>query len=199
MKKIIFVSLIILFLNCENDSREIRYYPTDNELINQNHELIDLDTTKLNFRQITDSIDDGYFDNDYGNMIVEFDDGKIKKRIIAYFYGSGLIKRKNVLQIKSDSILIDNGYPISELKRILKRHYLNKGQNEIYSDSPSKALVEVTIDTNKNGKQLKEVLTRITRSFDDIKSEIRDSIQLRVFFDYSRQTTQIPLPPKIYD
>ncbi|WFO17122.1 hypothetical protein M601_005140 [Cellulophaga baltica 4] len=79
MKKIIFVSLIILFLNCENDSREIRYYPTDNELINQNHELIDLDTTKLNFRQITDSIDDGYFDNDYGNMIVEFDDGKIKK------------------------------------------------------------------------------------------------------------------------
>ncbi|AIZ42451.1 hypothetical protein [Cellulophaga baltica] len=199
MKKIIFVSLIILFLNCENDSREIRYYPTDNELINQNHELIDLDTTKLNFRQITDSIDDGYFDNDYGNMIVEFDDGKIKKRIIAYFYGSGLIKRKNVLQIKSDSILIDNGYPISELKRILKQHYLNKGQNEIYSDSPSKALVEVTIDTNKNGKQLKEVLTRITRSFDDIKSEIRDSIQLRVFFDYSRQTTQIPLPPKIYD
>ncbi len=193
MEKILLLATIILILSCENKTTEMRYYPTDREFSEDNVELIGLDTTGLNFRQLTNKSADFYTDE--GNLVVvEFDDGQMKKRVIPYVYTGGLIKMKNVLQIKSDSILIDNGHPISELKWILKRHYLNKGEIPHYSDSPERALVEVTIDTNQSGKELKEVLTKLTRTFDEIKSEINDTIELRVAFDYFRQIPP-PMPP----
>lgn len=188
MKTIALISTIILILSCVDKTTEIRYYPSDLELADTKTELVGLDTTKLNFRQMINLIrkDEG-FEYDYGNTIMEFDDGKIKKRVIPYFFGSGHIKSKNILRITKDSILIDNGYSISELERILKRHYLNKGRIPFYSDLPSKAIVEVTIDTNSTGIDIKEVLTKLTRSFDEVYSEIKDTIELRVFFDNSRE------------
>ncbi len=194
MKKLLLLAIIVLIIGCENKTTEIRYYPSDREFQEDSIELIGLDTTKLNFRQLTNKSAEFYVD-DEKQVVVEFDDDKIKKQVIPYVYTGGLIKMKNVLQIKSDSILIDDGYPISELKRILKRHYLNKGEIPQYSDSPERALVEVTIDTNHSGKELKEVLTRLTRSFDEIKSEINDTIELRIFFDYFRQIPPPPMPP----
>ena len=194
MKKFLLLAILILILSCEKKTTEIRYYPSDREFHKDGIELIGLDTTDLNFRQLTNKTADFYLDK--GNLIVvEFDDEQIKKRVIPYVYTGGLIKMKNVLQIKSDSILIDNGYPINELKRILKRHYLNKGEISQYSDSPERALVEVTIDTNQSGNELKVLLTRLTHSFDEIKSEINDTIELRVVFDYFRQIPPPPMPP----
>ncbi len=177
-------------MSCESKPKEIRFYPTDRAFSTETSQLIGLDTTELNFRQITNKI--GTFDKDYGILVVEFDDEKIKKRIIPYVYDNGLIKSKNILRIKSDTILIDEIYPISELKPIMKRHYLNKGKVPYYPDLPRNALVEVTIDTNKTGKELKKVLTQLTRTFDEIKKETNDTIELRVFFNYLRQ---IPPPP----
>ncbi len=175
--------------------REIYEYPTDREFKMQTGELIKLETTDLNFKQITNRIS-SFQEETYGQLKVEFVDEKLKKRVIPYVYDEGLIKQKNVLRIKSDSILIDDGYSINKLKRILKRHYLNKGEIPYYSDSPRKALVEVTLDTSKNGKELKALLTTLTRTFDEIKEEINDTIELRVFFDYLRQTST-PMPPKM--
>ena len=157
--------------------------------------LMGLDTTNLNFRQITNKVANYYDKSEY--LVLEFNDGLIKKRITPFVYGGGLVKHKNVLEIKSDSILIDHGYSINELKRILKRHYLNKGKIPHYSDSPKKALVEVTIDTSKSGKDLKEVLTKLTRTFDQIQEETIDTLELKVFFDYFRQISPPPPPPKI--
>ncbi|RCW91323.1 hypothetical protein [Winogradskyella arenosi] len=175
--------------------REIYEYPTDREFKMQTGELIKLETTDLNFKQITNRIS-SFQEETYGQLKVEFVDEKLKKRVLPYVYDEGLIKQKNVLRIKSDSILIDDGYSINKLKRILKRHYLNKGEIPYYSDSPRKALVEVTLDTSKNGKELKALLTTLTRTFDEIKEEINDTIELRVFFDYLRQTST-PMPPKM--
>ncbi|MFD0976776.1 hypothetical protein [Salinimicrobium gaetbulicola] len=198
MKKLLLLAIVILIIGCENKTTEIRYYPSDREFQKDSIQLIGLDTTKLNFRQLTNKSAEFYVDEGK-QVVVEFDDGKIKKRVIPYVYTGGLIKLKNILQLKSDSILIDDGYSISELKRILKRHYLNKGEIPQYSDSPERALVEVTIDTNQSGKELKELLTRLTRSFDEIKGEINDSIELRVAFDYFRQIPPPPPPPKPND
>lgn len=190
--KIICISFIFLILSCEKKTTETRYYPTDREFSNESSTFIGLDTTQLNFRQITNKAGTDY--DNVGKLVVEFKDGTIKKRIIPYRYDGGLTKYKNVLSIKLDSILIDRGYPISELKWVLKRHYLNKGLVPNYADSPQKAIIEITIDTSKNGQELKKVLTKLTRSFDAIQKEIKDSIQLRVFFSYFRQ---IPPPPPI--
>lgn len=41
------------------------------------------------------------------------------------------------------------------------------------------------------------VLIKITRAFDEIKDEVNDTIELRVFFDYFRQFPPPPLPPKL--
>jgi hypothetical protein len=205
LKKTIYIALIFgILFSCRQKDRikqaeikvsEIREYPTDREFKIDIGELIGLDTTALNFKQITNRIS-SFQEENYGQLKVEFEDNKIKKRLTPYVYDEGLIKQKNILRIKSDSILIDDGYSIDELKRILKRHYLNKGKIPYYSDSPQKAIVEVTIDTNKNGKELKELLIKLTSTFDEIKEEINDSIELRVFFDYFRQIPPPPMPLK---
>lgn len=186
--------LILLFTSCQENETKIQYYPDDTLYTEKNAEIIRLDTTKLNFKQITDKI--GTFYNRFGKLVVEFDDGKVKKRVIPFVFDGGLIKERNILEITSDSILIDDRYPISELKRILKRHYTNKNNISYYSESPYNALVEVTIDTNKSGKELKQVLTNLTSTFDEIKNELQDSIKLSIYFDYLRQTPRPPRPPK---
>ena len=186
---------MLLILSCNNKTTEIRYYPTDRTFSEQTSELIGLDTTQLNFRGITNKV--GTYYKDYGKLVVEFDDGRIKKRITPYVYDGGLIKYRNVLPITSDSILKDGGYSISELKRILKKHYLNNDENFRYAQSSKKALVEVTIDTSKNGKELKKILTKLTRTFDEIKEETKDTLELRIFFDYFRQISPPPPPPKM--
>jgi len=194
LKSILVILILLLFSSCQENKIKIQYYPDDTLYIEKDAEIIRLDTTKLNFKQITDKI--GTYYNNFGKLVVEFDDGKLKKRIIPFVYDGGLIKERNILEITSDSILIDDGYAISELKRILKRHYTNKGKIPYYSESPYNALVEVTVDTSKTGKELKQALTNLTRTFDEIKDELQDSIKLSIYFDYLRQTPLPPAPPK---
>ncbi len=193
-KKNIILLILVLVISCEKKTTETRYYPTERLFSKQTSSIIELDNTKLNFRQITNKI--GTYINNDENLVVEFNDGNIKKRVIPFRYSGGLIKGKNILRIKSDSILIDNKYPTADLKKLLRRHHLNKGKIANYSDSRKKAIVEITIDTNKTGKELKQVLTKLTRSFDEIKEEIDDTIELKIFFDYFRQIPPPPLPPQ---
>tara|TARA_R100001369_G_scaffold37573_1_gene62978 strand:+ start:6020 stop:6643 length:624 start_codon:yes stop_codon:yes gene_type:complete len=195
-RKTVYLSIFLVILSCKPQTSEIRYYPSTANFSTEKAQFIGLDTINMNFRQITNKVASYYGKLEY--LVVDFNDGQIKKHLKPFVYGGGLIKYRNVLEIKSDSILIDDGYPISELKRILKRHYLNKGKNFRYSDSPKKALVEITIDTNKNGKELKDVLINLTRTFDEIKNEVNDTIELKVYFDYLRQFPPPP-PPKMED
>jgi len=188
----------MLILSCQKQVTEVKYYPFDRPFNKEKAEIIELETTPLNFKEITNKIGP-YFDERFGNLVVEFEDGKINKRIIPYVYDSGLIKRKNILKIKTDSILIDDGYPISELKSLMKRHYLNKNKIPYYSDSPQKAYVEISIDASKNGRELKELLSKLTYTFDEIKTEIKDSIKLVIFFNNFRQIPPPPPPPKKLD
>jgi len=197
LKKIVLISTILLILSCEHKTTEIRYYPTDREILNEKMEIIGLDTTTLNFRQITNKIGNDYYpEPNFKEIALEFYDGPIKKTVIPYVYSGGLIKQKNVLVITSDSILIDNGYRIDELKRILKRHYQNNGKIPNYPVSAHKALIEVNIDSTKTGLEIKGILTKLTHSFDEIKREINDSTELRVFFNYYRNVPPPPPPPK---
>ena len=92
--------------------------------------------------------------------------------------------------------LLQKSYTVDFLT---KKKKFNEGEIPQYSDSPERALVEVMIDTNQSGKELQELLTRLTRSFDEIKGEINDSIELRVAFDYFRQIPPPPPPPKPND
>ena len=197
LRKSIFILTVLLILGCEKRINEIRYYPSKHSFSKDSLILVGLDTGKLNFIQIAQKVDHHIFYHGYGNFFVEFDDGQIKKRIAPLTYGAGLVRQKNGLTIASDSIHIDDGYPISDLNWVLKRHYLNKGRVPYYSDSPKRAFVEISIDTNSNGMELKEILTKITRSFDAIRTEINDSIVLRIYFDNIIEIKPPPPAPSI--
>ncbi|WP_091262755.1 hypothetical protein [Gillisia sp. Hel1_33_143] len=194
MKKILLISIILMNLACNEKTSEIRYYPNFEISNNDKVQKMILDTTQMNFKKITNWIGN----NQYNGIlsILEFEDNKITKRIIPSVRGNGLIKQRNMLSITTDSILIDNGYPISELKRILKRHYLNNNNIPYYSESAYKAAIEITIDTSQSGAELKKILTKLTRDFDQVKNEVKDSIKLRFLFSYLRQMPPPPPPPK---
>ena len=66
----------------------------------------------------------------------------------------------------------------------MRRHFTNNGTNFKYSDSPEKAIVELNLNSGTNGKELKKILINLTDVFDEINSEIIDSLELNVFFDY---------------
>ena len=193
LKKAFFISTILLILGCANNPTEIRYYPSQTNPLNNKAVLMGLDTTDLNFRQITNKVANYYRKPEY--LVIEFNDGRIKKRITPYVYTGGLIRYRNVFPITSDSILKDGGYSILELKRLLKKHYTNNDKDFKYAQSAKRAIVEVTIDTSKSGKELKEVLTKLTRTFDQIQEETIDTLELKVFFDFFRQIPPPPPPP----
>ena len=183
----------MLILNCKNKVSDIRYYPNNLIKSTKNIKEIDLDSIPLNFKEITDLV--RKTKNEKKNLSIEINDNGITKKIIPYVYNGGLIKERNILHLKYDSILIDNGYLITELKPILKRHYTNNGKNYRYSDSPKRAIVELNIDTNKTGTDLKKILINLTRTFDEVKSEVKDSIELRLIFNYFRRNPPPPPPP----
>ena len=166
-----------MILSCEKPT-EIRNYPNDVPLNNFETREINLDTTKLNFKGITNWVSSNDWDDKIS--LIEIKDGNIIKRIFPHTFAGDFFSEKNILKITSDSILEDTGYPIEKLKPILTKHYLNIKNNYPYSKSPQFSMVNVTIDTSKTATELKEFLKKITRTFDELNSEHQDSLELRL-------------------
>ncbi|MGJ8743035.1 hypothetical protein [Polaribacter sp.] len=178
-------------MSCIIEEQKVFYYPSYSENSENKFETINLDKTSLNFKEIVNKID-----QNSNETFIEFNDGKNIKKIKAFVHNGGFIKRKNVLQISTDSVLIDNGYLLSDLKNLMKRHFLNKGKIKYYSDSVEKAIIEISINPNKNANELKETLKKLTLEFDNLKKEINERIELFAFFSYFRfEKINIPPPP----
>ena len=174
-----------------NKRKKVFYYPSYSENSGNKFETINLEKTDLNFKGIVNRID-----RNLNETLIEFKDGRNIKKIKAFVHNGGLIKRKNILQISTDSVLIDNGYLISDLKKLMKRHFLNKGKIEYYSDSVEKAIFEISLNPNENANELKETLKKLTFEFDSLKKEINEKIELIIFFSYFRfEKINIPPPP----
>lgn len=124
----------------------------------------------MNFKEITHWISK----NQYNEITsaIKFNDGELLKYIYPFVPSNGLIKERNILSLKSDSVLIDDSYPISELKWILKRHYTNNGKELRYPSSSARAGVRMTLDTNKTAKELKQSLIHLTTVFDEVNKEV---------------------------
>lgn len=191
MRKITFILVFSTFLSCIREDKKVIYYPSYSENSENKFETINLEKTALNFKEIVNRID-----QNFNETLIEFKDGKNIKKIKVFVHNGGLIKRKNVLQISTDSVLIDNGYLISDLKKLMERHFLNKGKIQYYSDSVEKAIFEISLNPNKNANELKETLKKLTFEFDSLKKEINEKIELIIFFSYFRfEKINIPPPP----
>ena len=194
LKQILLVGQLFLLISCANQPTEKRYYSLHALQEEEATKLLELDHSTMNFKGITDWLSKNQTTEI--TTIVSFKDGALVKKIMPSVRGNGLYKSKNILSITSDSILVDKGYPISELKWILKRHYTNNGKAYQYADSPERAAIEITLDTNKTAKELKHSLILLTRVFDEVNSEEKESLLIKVIFDYNRQLP--PPPPPIH-
>ena len=187
LRKIILILLIITNISCSKEDKIINYFP--NEQFDNSFEIIDLDQTKLNFKEITDKACDEWGENNF--VVIEFRDNNKIKRIAPICTGSGLYKRRNVLEIVSKNANHFNQVLISQLESELELFYLNKGENENYSDSPEKALLEISLDSLDSAKDLKFVLARITDKFDGIKP-MENELKLGLILNYYER---LPIPP----
>lgn len=188
--RIYIIIFCLTFFGCQDQEKEIRYYPSkkvynESELIK-----INLDTTSFNFKGITDRVYQIHQMNK--SILIEIDDYQVSKKIIPLMFTE--IRKRDVLSITSDSILIEGGYSISKLKPIMKRHYTNNNKNDRYPRSYKRAIIEVALDTSKVGLDLKETLLNLTRTFDEINAEVRDTLELKIFFSYFRHIPPPPLP-----
>jgi hypothetical protein len=154
--------IFCIFIGCESQESETRYYPSQNF----NNEIIelDLDTTSFDFREIKGFVTRNILLDK--NVLIEVKDGRVLKKIYPRIYTE--IRKRDLLSITSDSILIDEGYPVSELKRILKRHYINNDKSFNYPKSYKKAAVEITLEMDETGKDLKKSLINLTSVFDQV-------------------------------
>ena len=179
-------------MSCQDNSSIFKYYPSAIDYSEIDVEIINLDSTQLNFKQIVSKVGN----SDYGSrtVVVEVSEENVIKRFIPFTYSDALYKNRNVLRIKSDSILKLGGYPISELDTILRKHYFNNGSNSNYSDSPDKAIVEINLDSTTEAHAIKKTLISVSNSFDKLKLTAKDSIVLRVFLSYSRPAEIPPMP-----
>jgi len=191
LKKTVYILIFLTFFSCFKGEQKVLFYPSFLENSEKTFETINLEKTTLNFKEIVNKID-----QTSNGTLIEFNDGKNIIKIKTFIHKGGLIKRKNVLQISTDSVLIDKGHLLSDLNSLMKRHFLNNGKIEYYSDSPKKAIFEISINPKKNANELKETLKKLTIEFEKLKKEINERIELTVFFSYFRfEKINIPPPP----
>ena len=188
-----------MFFGCKSESKNFDektiFYPSKEYV--EKHKIleIDLDKTELNYKSIIHFISKIQIQGK--RTLITIEDHNITRKIIPYVDAGGYRKMKNVLQIKEDSILIDHNYPIKDLSKILARHYENNGKILQYSDSPKKAIVEITIDTASSGSELKKILLTLTKEFDILNTKHKDSLDLIVYLDYFKQMRFPPPAPSI--
>jgi len=177
IKKIIYLLILFSIVSCENEKEQVKYHPSDFDISEFNGEIISLDSTNYNFSQITDKID-------FQNLILEFSDNKTKKQVIPYNFKFGSFRKKNILGIDYDSIYKENGFSIDKIDLIMEKHYLNYGKNNEYSDFSKRAVIAIMIDSADSGKKLKDLLIKVTNSYDKLETKSIDTLRLYIFLNY---------------
>ena len=190
--------LIILLLILSSCKKEVYYYPYEDFFEEYNPAEIIIDD--LNFKEITDSISNGLFRKE--KYFLTLVDKNKEYRISPFTYTGGFIKEKNVLEIVDDSIYISlSKYPLTQLRKYLKRHYENNGKSEYLSDSYKRAFIKLVLDPKDNSEKLKSNLLDIIQVYNQTNIENKDSIYLNIMLDYPLDLdfSRIPPPPIIIE
>lgn len=191
MKKLIVLIFIFFNFSCSNKEEVVLYSPFDLE--SRTFVIIDLDKTNLNFKQITDIVHK--LSQQDSLVSIEFIEGKKRKRIIPISTHRGCYWYRNILEVvkKGANKEFHNQINISELNTIHEEFSLNYGKNRDYSDSPNKAIVQVSLDSLNSANDLKAMLSKITKSFDSFKTKDKN-LNLMINFNYWKR---FPIPPNL--
>lgn len=192
MKKIFEILITFLLFNtllsCEKKELKVKYYPNEDIVNDTSSVVFDLDSLKMNFKEFVNK----YYELEdlQKQTIVELIDGDTLKKIKIHVVGNGTFYERNIIYIINDSIQKNKNYPLSDLEKIIKKHYLNNGKIEDYAVSADRAIILISLNADQNVKDLKKHLIQITKTFDEINKENKDTLRLNIFIE-----NLIPLPP----
>ncbi len=184
------IILIVFVISCDKKPMVIKYYPHEKIINDTVSVAFSLDTLEMNFKEFVHQC--YALDEQQKQTIVELVDGDTLKKIKIQVVGNGLLYEKNILHIMNDSIYKDKNYPMSDLTKIMKRHYLNKGQIEGYATSADRAIVLITLKNDQDIKDLNKYLLNTTKAFDEMNTENKDSLRLNILIE-----DLVPPPPSL--
>jgi hypothetical protein len=128
---------------------------------------------------------------------LSFSNGGIKKAIYlqnqcSINLGCMLIKQKNIIEIKGNSIIKNSiSYPLDSLRAILKRDIENNGENPELSDNTERLLIYVSFE-NFETKKFSETLNILTEYYEEITKR-RD---INIWLDDTIEFISKPPPPE---
>jgi len=195
LKKEINILILCSLLSCtpkiKKEEPKIIYYPSKDLFTHANTVRVDLDNSSINFKELTNLVDDIHTIN--GSPYIEFLDNDTLKKILLFRNDGQPINSKDKLEISKDSVLSDDmNYSINKLYGILKEEYKNIGKGWEHPKDNNSFFVEIEIDTNQKAVVLEKTLRNLVRNFDEINLENNDTLLLNVVLSYFHQ---IPPPP----
>ena len=176
------ISVILAHGSCksENKEQEILYYPSETEFDSRfQHTSINLDTTNLSYLDILGLIPA----EDYRKYVplFEIDDGSKKRKILPFIRS---YTNRNILTVTKDSVFADSSYSIEDLNEVVHNIFQHPGSTKFYDDNfPHLANIAIDMKGKSSGREIKELLLKITRAFDLIQPAEQDSLFLRIYFD----------------
>lgn len=125
--------------------------------------------------------------NDYRKNVpfFEINEDSIIKRIVPFLIDTPFVKRNEVITVTMDSVFADKEYNIEQLDAVLNKIFGSQKTPEFsnYQKNPNIVRLAIDIDKNSSGKDLKLILSKTTDSFEKLKKEVSDSLQLILYFD----------------
>ncbi|GAB1858720.1 hypothetical protein MHTCC0001_35600 [Flavobacteriaceae bacterium MHTCC 0001] len=188
------ILILLLFLSCQNTEENTeKYYPNKNFFDSKKTRKIDLGNNSPKPSKLPILINDIYEEDSLPYFeIIKSKNEVIKIMPLMGGMGNGYYKEDFFLSITQDSILsyLGKNYLLSDLNRILKKHYEDYGKN---------ACVEISIDDDASlgNSALKKTLIKLTSSFENLDLKNKDSIELKVVLSNLRFTPKPPPRPEM--
>lgn len=186
MKKILYLGIIIFYLiSCKSKiqegSTEVHYYPSEHYFNEPNLKKIVLEANIIDIAHSINRV--------HRNDSLPYIEIQNKNRTIRFIPLRNDYEKsaeKNRLRMTPDSVFLGTiRTSITELGKMLKKHYENKGRKSYLSDSPEKAVVEIVLDREKNGEILIKPLNLLITKFDSLNAIHNNSLKLRIALDYT--------------
>ena len=140
--------LFALLFSCSSEKSSVKYYGLVD--LRNTSRIVKIDPIEFNtFDEFVDRVDQVRC-NDSIPVVGILDDTKeILIGLANPCWGnSGCIhiKRRNVLKIKDEKIKLNNDVSIDSLEYYISRHYNNRGDSFVFSQSPQKAIISISYE-----------------------------------------------------
>lgn len=193
MRKLLWLGLALIFLlscksNVQEGPEESRYYPSEEYFDNPKLKKIALDSDIFGIVRSVNST----YEND-SVPYIEFSKKNITNSIIPFRNDYGNYDHRNYINVTQDSVFsFYHRYPNNLLMEVLKMHYENNGRRPFMAESAEEAIVEIVLDQNAKGEDLKNSISLVISTFDSLNLKFRGKLQLKIALEITGREAPPP-------